>query len=105
LIYRKRRAGEPWRLHFGVAYDSAFQSGPYVSPLLPVNSAWRFGGDGQNLVSKTCDWGVAAKYVYGGSLEVNQQDINPAIGGRGNIVGSYNDTGTFYVSANFNWKF
>ena len=43
---------EAWMLNFGVAYDSKFQSGSTVSPLLPINDAWRFGAGIQNQVSK-----------------------------------------------------
>jgi long-chain fatty acid transport protein len=101
------RPGGPWRYNFGVAYDSGFQDGNnIVSAALPVNSAWRFGVGAQNQVSKDFSWGVAGEYIYGGTININQQSAPPvAIGGRGNLVGSYNNVGTFYVSANANWKF
>ena len=36
------RLSEPWLLNFGVAYDSGFQpAGSTVSPLMPLNTAWR----------------------------------------------------------------
>jgi long-chain fatty acid transport protein len=38
------KLNDPWLLNFGIAYDSEFQNSSEVSPLLPVNSAWRFGG-------------------------------------------------------------
>ena len=28
-----------------------------------------------------------------------------ALGGRGDLAGSYNDTGVVFLTANFNWKF
>ena len=100
------RLSEPWHLNFGVSYDSDFQSGPTVSPILPGNSTWRFGAGAQNLVSKQFSWGIAGEYLYGGSLDVNKQStLSPVLGGRGNLVGSYNNVGTFFVAANFNWKF
>jgi long-chain fatty acid transport protein len=102
------RMSEPWRLNFGVAYDSAFQSGSTVSPILPANAAWRFGAGAQNQVSKSFSWGLAGEYLYGGSLDVNKQSalgVPVALGGRGNVVGSYSNIGTFFMSANFNWKF
>ena len=40
------RLSEPWRLNFGVSYDSGFQSGN-VSAFLPTNQSWRFGAGGQ----------------------------------------------------------
>jgi len=100
------RVADPWLLNFGVAYDSAFQSSSNVSPLLPVNAAWRFGVGGEHQVSKTLSWGVAAEYLYGGTLDVNLQSAVPvALGGRGNVVGSYNNTGTIFLAAYFNVKF
>jgi long-chain fatty acid transport protein len=97
---------DAWLLNFGVAYDSKFQGGSTVSPLLPVNDAWRFGTGVQNQVSKTFSWGVAAEYAYGGTLDVDKQSTLPVeLGGRGNLVGSYPDTGIFFLAANFTWKF
>ena len=49
---------------------------------------------------------VAAEYVYGGTLYVDKQSALPvALGGRGNLVGSYPDTGKFLLAANFTWWF
>jgi len=99
------RISEPWRLNLGVAYDSAFQSGN-VTPILPTNQGWRFGIGGQNQVDKTFGWGLAAEYIYGGTGDVNKQATLPVLlGGRGNLVGSYDKIGILYMSANFNWKF
>jgi long-chain fatty acid transport protein len=101
----QRRLSDPWTLNFGVAYDSGFQDSGNVSPMLPVNAAWRFGVGGQNHVSKTFSWGIAGEYAYGGTLDVNRQGSAPvALGGRGNLVGSFNNTGIFFIAANFNWK-
>ena len=96
----------PWRLNFGVSYDSAFQNTPIISPVLPVNSTWRFGLGAENQVSKSFSWGIAGEYVYGGSIDLSKTGSAPvALGGRGNLVGSYDNISTYYVSANFNWKF
>jgi long-chain fatty acid transport protein len=100
------RVSDPWLLNFGVAYDSKFQSGSTIVLSLPANAAWRFGAGVQNQLSKTFSWGVAAEYAYGGTLDVNNQSALPvALGGRGNVVGSYPDTGIFFLAANFSWKF
>ena len=97
---------EAWMLNFGVAYDSKFQSGSTVSPMLPVNDAWRFGAGFQNQVSKIFNWGVAAEYAYAGTLDVDKQSAAPvALGGRGDLAGSYQDAGIFFIAANFNWAF
>jgi long-subunit fatty acid transport protein len=97
---------DAWLLNFGVAYDSKFQSGSTVSPMLPVNDALRFGAGVQNQVSKTFSWGVAAEYAYGGTLDVDQQSASPVpTGGQGDLVGSFPDTGMFFLAFNFNWTF
>jgi long-chain fatty acid transport protein len=98
------RVSEPWRLNFGIAYDSGFQSSSDVSPLLPANSAWRFSVGWQQL-STTSYWGLAAEYLYGGTLDTNlQSELPVALGGRSNLVGSY-DIATLFLAAYFNWTF
>ena len=100
------RVNPSWLLNFGVAYDSGFQSNSNVSPLFPVNSAWRFGIGAEQQLSKTATWGVTGEYLYGGTMDTNLQSTLPvALGGRGNIVGSYEDTSTVFVGAYANWKF
>ena len=97
---------ESWLLNFGIAYDSGFQPKSTVSPLLPANSAWRFGIGGQQQLSKGSYWGIAAEYLYGGTLNVDMRSVKPVlVGGRGDLVGSYNSTGVIFVSAYYNWKF
>jgi len=97
---------EAWLLNFGVAYDSKFQSGSTVSPILPVNDSWRFGAGLQNQVSKMFSWGVAAEYAYAGTLDVNKQSSTPvALGGRGDLVGSFKDAGILFLAVHFNWVF
>ncbi len=99
------RISEPWLLNFGVAYDSSLQSGD-VSPLLPVGSAWRFGVGGEQKLSKTASWGIAGEYLYGGTLDTDLRSTLPvAVGGRGDLVGSYKNIGTIFVAAYYNWKF
>lgn len=99
------KLADPLLLNFGVAYDSKFQNGSTVPVSLPANAAWRFGIGVQNQSSKTFSWGIAAEYVYGGTLDVDQQSAIPvALGGRGSVVGEYPNTGLFFVAANFSWK-
>jgi long-chain fatty acid transport protein len=98
------RYSEPWLINFGIAYDSAFQSGN-VSPLMPVNSAWRFGAGAQQQLDTKTFWGFAAEYVYGGNLGVATYGKPVALGGRGDVVGSYNQTGSIFLAAYYNWKF
>jgi long-chain fatty acid transport protein len=98
------RITEPWLLNFGVAYDSGFQDNANVSPMLPANAAWRFGIGAENEVSKRFSWGLAAEYAYGGTLDVNKQSTAPVgLGGRGDLVGSYNNAGILFLGAYLNW--
>jgi long-chain fatty acid transport protein len=91
---------------FGIAYDSGYQDKANVSTLLPLNSAWRFGLGMHNQVNQGFNWGVAAEYLYGGRLGVKKRSTLPvALGGRGDVVGSYNNTRAVFLSAYANWKF
>ncbi len=100
------RLSDPWLLNFGIAYDSEFQDSSSVSPLMPVNAAWRFGVGGQQQLSKNAFWGVAAEYLYGGTLDTELQSKLPvALGGRGNLEGSFNNVGTIFLAAYYNWTF
>jgi len=99
------RLDAPWLLNFGVAYDSAFQ-GDHVSPMLPANAQLRFGVGAQKEESKTFNWGISAEYAYGGTLDVDRSGSLPVVvGGRGSLVGSYNNAAILFLAANFNWKF
>src|SRR6266850_2430695 len=99
------RMSQTLLLNFGVAYDSAFQDTSNVSPMLPVASAWRVGLGVQHQISKSFGWGFAAEYLFGGTLDVNEQSTLPvALGGRGNLVGSYQDTGILFLTAQLEWK-
>ncbi len=100
------RLSDPWTLNMGVAYDSGFQEGGRVVPQLPANSAWRFGLGGEQQVSKTLKWGIAGELLYGGTLDVDVQgQLSPALGGRGNLVGSFDNTAALVVSVYGNWAF
>ena len=57
-------------------------------------------------MSKTASWGIAGEYLYGGTLDTDQRSTLPvAVGGRGDLVGSYKNLGTIFVAAYYNWKF
>ena len=99
------RITDPWLLNFGIAYDSKFQEGSDVSPLLPVNASWRFGLGAQQQVSQTFFWGVAAEYQYGGTLDVDLQSKPVALGGRGDVEGSYDNTANIFLSLYGSWTF
>lgn len=100
------RANERQTFDFGIAYDSDFQDGGNVSPLLPVNRSWRLGFGVNNQVDKKFNWGVAAEYVYMGTFDVNKRGAVPvALGGRGDLVGSFEHARLVFVSAYANWTF
>jgi long-chain fatty acid transport protein len=100
------QVSDPWLLNFGMAYDSGMQGTSNVSPLLPVGLAWRFGVGVQNQYSKTFAWGVATEYLYSGSLDTNLQSSVPVeLGGRGNLVGSYDNIYTLFFGIYGSWKF
>lgn len=100
------QVNEPWLLNFGIAYDSDFQKGSYVTPVLPSNATWRFGIGGRQQVTESFHWGPALTYSWGGDLDVNKQSAAPvALGGRGDLVGTYEDAYGLFVAANFGWDF
>lgn len=100
------RVSDPWIVNFGAAYDSGFQERGNVSPLLPVNAAWRFGVGGEQQVSKTLKWGMAGELFYGGTLNVDKRSTLPsALGGRGDLVGSFDNTTSVVISVYGNWTF
>ena len=100
------KLSDAWLLNGGIAYDSGFQDNSNVALALPANAAWRFGVGGQKEESKTFNWGLSFEYLYGGSLHTSISGNAPvALGGRGDVVGSFNNVGLYFFAANFNWKF
>ena len=99
------RMSEPWLVNFGIAYDSGFQPKSTVSPLMPLNTAWRFGAGAQQQSSKTSYWGFFGEYLYGGTLDVSLSGKPVALGGRGDVLGSYHNTGTLFFGGYYNWAF
>ncbi|MEO8344174.1 MAG: outer membrane protein transport protein [Betaproteobacteria bacterium] len=100
------RPSDPWLVNFGIAYDSAFQEGSTVSPLLPLNSGWRFGTGAQQQLTKDSNWGFAMEYIYGGTLNVNLNSRLPVVaGGRGDVVGSFNNIGSIFIATYYNFRF
>lgn len=97
-------ANDQWKVNFGIAYDSGFQDGRDVSPLFPVNSAWRFGIGGERQASASFKWGFTTELLYGGTLHVDKRStLPPVLGGRGNLVGSYDQTLGVVLTVYGNW--
>ncbi len=100
------KLSDGWTLNGGIAYDSGFQDNNAVALALPANAAWRFGIGGQKEQSEAFNWGLSLEYLYGGDLHTNISGSVPvALGGRGNVVGSFNSVDFLFLAANFNWKF
>lgn len=98
------RPNADWKVNFGVAYDSGFQEDGAVSPLFPVNAAWRLGAGGERQVRDTFKWGFTSELIFGGTLDVDARSaLPPALGGRGNLVGSYDDTLAVVLTVYANW--
>jgi long-chain fatty acid transport protein len=98
------RISDRYTLMGGVAYDSAFQDNNQIPVALPANAQWRFGFGGQKAESKTFDWGWSVEYLYSGTLNTNVSGRPVVVGGRGDLVGSFNRAGSLFLGANFNWK-
>ena len=99
------KASDAWLLNAGIAHDSGFQDSSNVALALPANAAWRFGIGGQKDSSKDFNWGWSLEYLTGGTLNANSIGSAPvALGGRGNVVGSYNDVRYLFFALHFNWK-
>jgi hypothetical protein len=57
-------------------------------------------------VTKTFFWGISAAYLYGGTFDTSLQSVRPvALGGRGDVEGSYEDIGTFILGLYGSWTF
>jgi hypothetical protein len=70
-----------------------------------VNAAWRFAIGGQKEASSAFGWGWSLSYTTQGTLRSNASGNVPvALGGHGNVVGSFDDVRIVFLALNFNWK-
>ena len=98
------RTNSQWKVNVGLAYDSGFQDGNDVSPLFPVNSAWRLGAGGEKQASESFKWGFTTALLYGGNMDVDKRStLPPVLGGRGNLVGSYDQSLAVVLTVYGNW--
>ena len=96
---------DSWLLNAGIAYDSGFQNNGSISVALPANAAWRFAVGGQKIESSAFNWGWSLSYLNAGTLRSNATGNVPvALGGRGDVVGSFEDVRIIFLAVNFNWK-
>ena len=98
------RTNSQWKVNVGLAYDSGFQDGNDVSPLFPVNSAWRLGAGGEKQASESFKWGFTTALLYGGNIDVDKRStLPPVLGGRGNLVGGYDQSLSVLLTVYGNW--
>lgn len=94
-----------WLLNAGIAYDSGFQDNGSIPLALPANAAWRFGIGGQRQDAGAFNWGWSLSYISAGTLRSSATGRVPvALGGRGDVVGSYNNVQIVFLAVNLNWK-
>lgn len=99
------RWSDAWLLNGGIAYDSGFQDNGSISLALPANAVWRFGIGGQKEESSAFNWGWSLAYTTQGTLRSHASGSVPvALGGRGDVVGSYEDVRIIFLAVNVNWK-
>jgi long-chain fatty acid transport protein len=96
---------DSWLLNAGIAYDSGFQSNGSIALALPANAVWRFGIGGQKEESSAFNWGWSLSYTTQGTLRSNVSGSVPvALGGRGDVVGSFDDVRIIFLALNVNWR-
>jgi len=96
---------DAWLLNAGIAYDSGFQNNGSISLALPANAAWRFAIGGQKEESSAFGWGWSLSYTTQGTLRSSASGSVPVVlGGRGNVVGSFDDVRIIFLAVNFNWR-
>ena len=100
------RVSEPWQLTCGVAYDSRMLDESNRSPSLPLGWSWRFGAGAQYEMRKDMLIGFAYEYLYSGNPSISKSGQLPlALGGRGDLSGSYPNMSIQYFTTNVTWKF
>jgi hypothetical protein len=73
---------------------------------LDFEDTWHFAAGAQQQLSPSTFWGFALEYVYRGTLDTELRSrLDVEKGGRGDLVGSYEDTGAIFAAAYFSWTF
>lgn len=99
------RWSDAWLLNAGIAYDSGFQSNGSIALALPTNATWRFAIGGQTEQPNGFGWGWSLSYGAVGTLRSNATGSVPvALGGRGNVVGRFDDVRYLFLAVNLRWK-
>jgi len=98
------RMNDRWKANLGLAYDTGFQEDDEVSPLFPVNAAWRFGAGAERQASDSFKWGFTGEVLYGGNIDVDKRStLPPVLGGRGDLVGGYDQALSVVFTVYGNW--
>ena len=91
---------EPWRLQFGIAYDSSMTDDSNRSLSLSLASQLRFGLGAQVAADRHWDLGFATEFLWGGSPRVDV-DRGPL---SGHVSGNYGSTWLLFTNFSFTWK-
>jgi long-chain fatty acid transport protein len=96
-----------WQLTAGVAFDSSAVDSANRTITAPMGQAWRFGLGARWQVSRAVELGAAYEFLWSGDMAVNQgaDSLPVALGGRGQVSGSYNDASFSFFTLNMTWKF
>lgn len=96
---------DTWLLNAGIAYDSGFQNNGSISLALPADAAWGFAIGGKKEQSSAPGWGWNLSYTTQGTPPSNAGGSVPvALGGRGDLVGTFDDVRILFLALNFKWK-
>ena len=96
---------DAWLLNAGIAYDSGFQRNGSIALALPANAVWRFGIGGQKEEPGAFGWGWSLSYTTQGILRSSASGSVPvALGGRGDVVGSFDNARILFLALHLNWK-
>jgi long-chain fatty acid transport protein len=92
---------DPWRLTFGVAYDSSMTTASNRTLALAIGDARRFGIGAKYAVNKDLALGLAYEFLRGGSpsVDVNRGPLE------GQVSGNYNSAWIQFLTLNAVWKF
>ena len=91
---------EPWRLSFGVAYDSSMTTDENRSLSLALAGQFRLGVGAQVAVDRHWDLGFATELLLDGSPRV---DVDRGLLA-GHVSGAYSSTWIFFTAFSFTWK-
>ena len=93
------RVSDPWRIRFGVNYDTSPTRAADRTADLPVDSQLRIAGGFQNVRSEKFSWGAELLYADLGDAEINSSGV------LGDLVGSYSSNDYIAAAFNLQWRF